>query len=75
MDQDDGGMTITMTKKSEEKAKKVMEEEMEALKNDPVLMEMAQLQQINTHYSQNLLGVILTMRRDIEMLKAAQDGK
>jgi hypothetical protein len=59
-----------MTKKSEEKAKK-------ALENDPVLMEMAQLQQINTHYNTTLLGIILTMRRDIERLdktKADKDG-
>lgn len=62
-----------MTKKSEEKAKKVLEEEMEALKNDPILMEMAQLQQMNTHYNNNVLGLILTMRRDIEKLKESKN--
>jgi hypothetical protein len=66
-----------MTKKSEEKAKKALEEKMKAIENDPVLMEMTQLQQINTHYNTTLLGIILTMRRDIERLdktKADKDG-
>jgi hypothetical protein len=61
--------------KAQEEATKAMEVEMEALQNDPILMEMAQLQQINTHYSQNLLGLILTMRRDIEELKKTKADK
>jgi hypothetical protein len=63
-----------MTKKSEEKAKKALEEEMKALENDPILKEMGQLQQMNTQYNINLLGLILTMRRDIEKLKELTNG-